>query len=74
MEIEDPEVQDLMGKVFDACRRHGILGGISAAPYEKDLKMWFGFGIDFIFMPNEFDWVRMASKQALELIKSIKEG
>lgn len=73
-QIEDPEVQDLMGKVFDSCKRHGVPGGISAAPYEKDLRMWFGFGIDFIFMPNEFDWVRMASKHALELIKSLKEG
>jgi len=70
-QIHDPEVQQLMKTVFDACRRHGIPGGISAGPSKEELDMWFGFGLDFVFMPNEFDWVRIGSQNALRLINSM---
>lgn len=72
--IEDIQVQDMMRKVFEACKRHNIPGGISAYPNEVDLNMWFGFGIDFVFMPNEFDWVRLGAQSALDKIKEMKEG
>lgn len=72
-QINNPEVQQLMKTVFDACRRHGIPGGISAGPSEAELAMWFGFGLDFVFMPNEFDWVRIGSQNALRLINSMRK-
>lgn len=68
--IHDPEVQKMMKIVFDACKRHGIPGGISCGPFAKDLEMWFKFGIDFVFMPNEFEWVRIGAMNALNLIKT----
>ena len=72
-QIHDPEVQQLMKIVFDACKRHGIPGGISAGPSKEELEMWFGFGLDFVFMPNEFDWVRIGSQNALRLINSMRK-
>lgn len=72
-QINNPEVQQLMKTVFDACRRHGIPGGISAGPSKEELEMWFGFGLDFVFMPNEFDWVRIGSQNALRLINSMRK-
>ena len=72
-QIHDPEVQQLMKTVFDACKRHGIPGGISAGPSKEELEMWFGFGLDFVFMPNEFDWVRIGSQNALRLINSMRK-
>ena len=72
-QIHDPEVQQLMKTVFDACKRHGIPGGISAGPSKEELEMWFGFDLDFVFMPNEFDWVRIGSQNALRLINSMRK-
>ena len=72
-QIHDPEVQQLMKTVFDACKRHGIPGGISAGSSMEELEMWFGFGLDFVFMPNEFDWVRIGSQNALRLINSMRK-
>ena len=69
-QINDPEVRSLIKTVFEACKCHDIPIGISTGPSPSDLDMWFEFGIDFIFMPNEFDWVRIGSQNALNLIKS----
>lgn len=73
--IMEPDIQEMMKTVFDACRHHNIPGGISSGPSKEELDMWFGFGIDFIFMPNEFDWVRMGAVNALKDIRKYeKEG
>lgn len=68
--IEDPEVQEMMRTVFEACKRHGIPGGISCGPSARDLDMWFELGINFVFMPNEFEWVRIGAVNALDMIKT----
>lgn len=69
-QIQDKEVEKHIRTVFDACRRHHIPCGISCGPSAGELDMWTGFGPDFIFMPNEFDWVRNGAKKALEMIRN----
>ena len=73
-QIYDPENLALIEKVFRACRKHGVPCGISAAPNEKDLNTWLAMGIDFVFMTNEYEWVRLGSQNALAMIQKLKEG
>lgn len=73
-QIKDLQVQKLMKEVFDACKDYHIPGGISSSPDDRELEMWLEFGIDFIFMPNEFDWVRIGARNALNKIQRRKEG
>lgn len=72
--IYDPENLRLIETVFKACRKRRIPCGISAAPNEQDVNTWLAMGIDFVFMTNEYEWVRLGSQQALKMIHNLREG
>lgn len=58
-------------KVFDACRAHGKICGISSEPKEEIVQMWLDMGVDFIFMCYEYDWIRMAAGNALHNMRRL---
>ncbi|MCD7737311.1 MAG: aldolase/citrate lyase family protein [Lachnospiraceae bacterium] len=57
--------------VFNACKRHGKICGISSEPRTEIVQMYLDMGVDFIFMCYEYDWVRMGAGNALHTMREL---
>lgn len=60
-------------KVFEACRRHGKICGISSEPKEEVVQMYLDMGVNFIFLCYEYDWIRMGAGAALKNMRKLGE-